>query len=84
MPQSVPWFQDPSIRLALGTTVAPSLYQLLVMLGVKMPLSQEKFTPIFVTTLLLGGGIVWIVRRIKRGNDPLDPAAKVTLVNKND
>jgi hypothetical protein len=49
------------------------------MVGVPMPLSQDKFTPIVVTLALLAGGVVWIVRRIKRGTDPADPAKKVTI-----
>ncbi len=77
----VPWWQDSSIRLCLSTVVAPSIYQFLVACGVKMPLSQERFTPMVVGLALMSGGVIWIVRRIKRGNDPADPAPKVTLTN---
>jgi hypothetical protein len=79
---SVPWWQDPAIRLASSTTIVPSIYQLLVMCGIKMPWSQDKFTPFVVTLIFMGGGVVWIVRRVKRGNDPNEPAPKVTLTSK--
>jgi hypothetical protein len=78
---TVPWWQDPSIRLALATVLVPGLYQILVHLGVKMPLSEEHFTPVLVNALVVGGGVVWIIRRIKRGTNPADPAPKVTLTD---
>ena len=77
--QQVPFWQDPAIRLALGTVVLPGLYRLLVALGVNLPFSQENFTVFFVDGLMVVGGGIWVVRRIRNGNDPQNPQPQITL-----
>lgn len=77
--QRIPWFQDPGIRLALATILIPGLYRILAASGVEMPLSQERATEIVVDAIMFTGGAIWIIRRIKRGKDPTDPAPTITL-----
>ena len=77
--EKVEWWRDPAIRLASATVLLPGLYRILAAAGVKLPLSQETLTVFFVDGLMLVGGVIWVVRRVKRGNDPLDPAPKVVI-----
>ena len=76
---TVQWWRDPAIRLALATVVLPGLYRIVAATGVELPFSQETATVFIVDGLMLAGGAIWIIRRVKKGNDPGDPAKKVVL-----
>lgn len=79
MTTSVPWWNDPALRLALATVVLPGVYRLLAAAGVKLPLSQEAMTAFFVDGLMIVGGVIWMIRRVKRGQDPNDPTPRITI-----
>lgn len=75
--ETVSWWRDPAIRLALATVILPGIYRILAAAGVKLPLSQEAMTAFVVDGLMIVGGGIWIIRRVKHGNDPANPLPKV-------
>ncbi len=77
--ERVPFWQDPAIRLAVLTALAPALYRILVGAGVHLPFAQEWFAQMVVDVLSLAGGVIWVARRIKNGNDPANPQPKVVI-----
>ncbi len=80
---SIPWWQDPAIRLALATVIVPGLYRLAAWIWPEFPLSQERATTIVVDGITMVGGAIWIIRRVKRGKNPMDPAPTITLTDNN-
>jgi len=73
----IPWYQDPRIRAQIGMYLPAVLF----FIKNRFHLDLTGMADTILDLILMGGalaaGIVALVKRIKDGNDPANPAAPI-------
>lgn len=84
-PDSVPFFLNSSINLAIGLVVSglAGILAGFCKLGLFCVAFQaDAWTPIIVGGYTIIAAAVWIYRRVKLGKDPAVPLPEITLTKK--
>jgi hypothetical protein len=82
--EAIPWWQSVQMRWSIGVVAASSvgiLHKLCTVFHFcilqKMEVSDATFLLFNLVTLV--GGLYWVLKRVKVGNDPTNTSAPITL-----